>query len=226
MTQFIEIPANKISLSGRKSVYGIGINDADYMVQIMIDGKAVRCPYYVTWSSMIERCYSKKCQEKHPTYKGCSVASEWLTFSNFKAWMVRQDWKGNELDKDILIAGNKIYSSESCMFVSSQINSLLNDSRGKRGDFPQGVYFEKQCGKYRSRCNVNGKLVSIGMFSEIEAAEIAYLKFKASHISTVAKSEGGKLYAALLRHAKLMTDKAIKIQLLLSPTDQSTLFET
>lgn len=42
------------------------------------------------------------------------------------------------LDKDILVAGNKIYSPETCLFVPNRINSLL--IRGvKTGPLPLGV---------------------------------------------------------------------------------------
>jgi len=40
--------------------------------------------------------------------------------------MERQDWEGKHLDKDILIPGNKIYSPDRCIFVSSLINLLID----------------------------------------------------------------------------------------------------
>ena len=75
-----------------KLVSGVGINDADYEVQkyTVVSGKRKRiwiCPYYITWTHMLQRCYSEKSQLKHPTYKGCTVCDEWLIFSNFKTWM-------------------------------------------------------------------------------------------------------------------------------------------
>ena len=77
-----------------KLVYGVGINDADYVVQKKetvgyVNGvrkqKIVwECPYYRVWKGMLKRCYSPELQERQPTYKGCSVSKEWLTFSNFR----------------------------------------------------------------------------------------------------------------------------------------------
>ena len=82
-----------------KKVYGVGINDADYTIKPTIENNRSKCMYYEKWIKMLQRCYSKSYQEKHPSYKGCSVCEEWLTFSNFKAWMETQDWKGKSLDK-------------------------------------------------------------------------------------------------------------------------------
>ena len=78
---------------------------------------------------MLERCYSQKTQEKHTTYKECSVSEEWYNFQNFAEWMDKnynyetmQKW---HLDKDILFKGNKIYSPERCAFVPQEINVLF-----------------------------------------------------------------------------------------------------
>lgn len=76
----------KKKLNTPRLVHGIGINDADYVVQVKetigyVDGKRKRklvwiCPYYQAWKHMLERCYSAKFQKKRPTYSGCSVLEE------------------------------------------------------------------------------------------------------------------------------------------------------
>ena len=60
----------------RRSVFTVGINDADYMVNPRIEGKAVLCPFYKTWSGMLRRCYYEDSQKRNPTYQGCSVVKE------------------------------------------------------------------------------------------------------------------------------------------------------
>jgi hypothetical protein len=161
-------------------VHGIGINDADYAVQPKINGAVVRCKFYVTWSDMLKRSYCKKYQETKPTYAGCSVCSEWLTFSNFKAWMMQQDWKGNQLDKDLLHAGNKIYSPETCSFVDVLINAFLTDSASARGDYLIGCSFDKRSGKFRSYCrNVFTKTQEhLGYFASEQEAHEAWRQRK------------------------------------------------
>lgn len=128
-----------------KLVRGVGINDADYNV--------VGCPFYKRWSSMLERCYSIKLQERYPTYKDVSVCNEWLTFSNFKSWMEQQDWEGKHLDKDLLVEGNKVYSPEDCVFINNMVNTFVTDCAASRGELPIGVSWHKQTNKYRAQCN-------------------------------------------------------------------------
>lgn len=122
--QFIEITASELSLSQRKPVFGVGTNDADYLTNPTINGKQTKCSIYRTWQSMLMRCYSDKFQAKHPTYTGCSVCDEWLTFSSFRRWMIAQNWQGKQLDKDIRVNGNKVYSPETCCFVTHADNMI------------------------------------------------------------------------------------------------------
>tara|TARA_R110000744_G_scaffold246942_1_gene363421 strand:- start:2656 stop:3315 length:660 start_codon:yes stop_codon:yes gene_type:complete len=212
MQEFIEIPANPSSLARRKPLFGVAINDAWYVTQPTVIGKRFICPYYCTWKDMIKRSYYQSFIKKNPTYKGCSVVKEWLLFSNFRKWMEAHDWEGRELDKDILISGNKEYGPESCIFVSHKNNSLLNRHEAVRGEYPQGVSLRKDNGKYKSGCSVNGKQTHLGCFDTIKAAEYVYLVFKADLIRKTAHEEEAannpKLQSALLRHAELFAKKA------------------
>ena len=211
MNTFIELPATKQSITSRTSTYGHGINDADYMVNQKVNGKKLMCPFYRAWKDMLTRCYSKKFQERYPTYLGCSVFKEWLTFSSFKSWMIKQDWEGKQLDKDLMVLGNKEYGPESCLFVSGAINALITDNSASRGCFPKGVCFHKKVGKYISQCAVNGKQKYLGYFTSIPEAEKAYLIFKSELIKRVAVDEEAnnnpRLKSALLRHAELLKSK-------------------
>lgn len=137
-----------------KLVYGVGINDADYVTRKTINGKVVlSCKFFEVWRGVIRRCYSEESLRNHPTYAGCSVCDEWLTFSNFKAWMETQDWKGKEIDKDIINKGNKIYSPEFCVFVDSMTNSFIIDCGSVRGEWPIGVTFHKRNNEFRAQCS-------------------------------------------------------------------------
>lgn len=105
----------------------VGINDADYPVTKRSDIDDWKCPYYHKWHNMLTRCYCKAYQKKNPTYQDCTVCEEWLTFSNFRRWMEQQDWKGNHLDKDLLVTGNKIYSPQTCTFLHPTVNYFIRD---------------------------------------------------------------------------------------------------
>ena len=166
-----------------KLVYGVGVNDADYIINPTVDGKPKMCTFYRKWHSMLTRCYSEKYQERCPTYKGCSVAEEWLTFSKFRLWMVKQDWKGNDLDKDLLLEGNKKYGPKTCVFICRALNLLLTDRGNARGSLPLGTV--KHGKKYRAQVGKggkDGKTIYLGLFTTPEEAHAAWKKAKAKII--------------------------------------------
>lgn len=177
-------------------IFGFGVNDADYVVT---ENGAVTCPYYNKWRHMIERCYSIKYQNRNPSYKGCSVCSEWRRFSIFREWMEREDWKGKDLDKDLLIKGNREYSPKACIFVSPEINKLLNSNKSNRGQYPLGVCLDKR-GSIMAQCKKNGKMVYLGVHGTAREAHEAYKKFKYKIIHEIAFDQKDPLKTALLNH--------------------------
>ena len=165
-----------MTTSKAKLNFGVGINDADYVTNPSINGKRVACPFYKVWQNMLMRCYSLAYQKKRPTYIECSVCDEWLTFSNFKTWMKTKSWKDKQLDKDILIEGNKVYSPSSCIFVSKQLNSFMNDHGAKRGACLIGCYWNKRDKKYQSQCRnpFSNKIENLGLFTNEQTAHEAW----------------------------------------------------
>ena len=165
---------------GIKLVYGVGVSDAGYVLQNIIDGKHFMCPFYSAWSGMLRRCYSPETHQKRPTYIGCSACDEWKLFSCFKAWMQKQDWEGKHLDKDILFEGNKIYSPDTCAFVDSATNSFFTDSAASRDGRPVGTQFHKLTGKFQAQCNnsITKKREHLGLFSCANQAHEAWRKRK------------------------------------------------
>ena len=97
---------------------------------------------YKTWCGMLERCYCTKFLEKHPSYKGCSVDARWHSFEIFAEWYDENYIKGFELDKDIKVKGNKVYSPEACMFVSHKDNTVFSSAKIYRMVSPSGELFE------------------------------------------------------------------------------------
>lgn len=173
-----------------KLVCGVGINDADYAVKKWetaeyVNGKRKRklvwiCPFYRVWGSMVKRCYSTTYQNKRPTYKGCTVSEEWLTFSNFRAWMVTHDWEDKQLDKDLLCEGNKVYNPETCVFVSGMVNTFTVDCGTARGEWLIGVCWDKGTSKFMSQCRnpFTKKNEHLGRFTCEKEAHQAWIKRK------------------------------------------------
>lgn len=198
MNEFIEIPASEKSLSNRRLVFGKGSNDATYMTQTTFNGRSSICPYYSRWRDLLKRCYSDKFQNKNTSYIGCSVASEWIKFSNFKSWMEKQDWEGKELDKDLLVQGNKVYGPSTCIFVPREINLIVKNSVKKNSELPVGVSYHAKSKNYRAYTSFNGRYKGLGEFSSVELASKAYKVEKYRIIKAIAAEQLEPLRSALL----------------------------
>lgn len=133
------------------------------------------------WIGMLERCYSDKYQLKKPTYIDCSVDERWHNFQVFAEWFENNYTQGFELDKDILVKGNKVYSPETCCFVPREVNSLFTKRNSKRGDYPIGV--RREGNRYVARLGGN---IYLGIFDTIEEAFNAYKTAKELYIKEVA----------------------------------------
>lgn len=198
-----------------KLVSGAGINDSHYATHVTIDGARVICPFYQVWSGMIKRCYSAKFQSKHPTYAGCMVSPEWMSFMAFRAWMEKQPWQGMEIDKDLLKPGNKVYGPETCVFVSSMVNLFATDSKAARGKWPIGVSWNKREKKFEAYCSnpITGKREHFGYFTCPDAAHGAWRKRKhelALQLSEL--QEDRRLMAALA--TRYLPEECVSIGLL------------
>ncbi len=188
-----------------KMLFGVGINDASYVTKHFktIEGKKKLvwyCLIHSTWYSMLSRCYSEQAKTKYKSYENCSVCNEWLTFSNFKAWMDTQDWQGKQLDKDLLHRGNKIYSPESCLFVEPIVNYFIIEQSNRRGNYPIGVSWHKGIGKFVSSCSnpFSGKKEHLGTFSCQKLAHSAWLKRKRELAIQLAGTQSDKRVAESL----------------------------
>ena len=166
----------------KRLIYGVGVNDADYPISKYekVNGKLKQvwvCPFYQSWLNMFKRVHNKKI---HHTYDTASIRQEWCLFSTYKAWMQTQPWEGNELDKDILVVGNKEYGPDTCAFVPQYLNKFLTDSGASRGEYPQGVYFHKASGKFLAQCHdkKEGQQVYLGLFGSVEDAHLEWKRYK------------------------------------------------
>lgn len=184
-------------------VYGAGVNDLLY---------TRGTPSYKAWLSMLERCYSSKFQTKKNTYVGCSVCDEWLTFSNFKRWFdsIENGYKdGYQLDKDIIVKGNKVYSPSTCCIVPPAINALFTNRRQHRGNTYIGVR-ENSNGRFVARACVGKR--HIGVYDTPQEAFYAYKFAKEQYIKELAEKyfQEGKItervYNALMRYEVEITD--------------------
>lgn len=94
---------------------------------------------YSRWISMMQRCYSDLVHKKHPTYIGCTVCDEWHNYQVFAEWFHENKVSGMQLDKDIKVDGNKVYSPSTCLFVSSADNTQKASAKNYSFISPDGV---------------------------------------------------------------------------------------
>jgi len=170
---------------------------------------------YSHWASMMQRCYSKDYHEKFPTYKECLVCEEWYNYQTFAKWYDENYYTINDermcLDKDILVKGNKIYSPNTCVFVSNDINMLFIKNNKLRGDLPIGVNFDISKNKYIAQCNVKNKLRKLGIFyNPTDAFYKGYKIAKEKYIKQIADEYKDKipivLYEAMYNYIVEITD--------------------
>ena len=198
----------------KPSAYSVGIIGNEKVRDE--NGKIIKS--YSVWYNMLRRCNSDECQKKHPTYKCCTVCEEWLNYSNFKKWFndnyYEIDGERMDLDKDILVKGNKIYSPDTCVFVPQNINKLFIKRNKARGKYPIGVYLNKDLNKFIAQCNTfyNGKKQKkyLGLYNTIEEAFNAYKQFKEADIKQIADEYKdkipNKLYEAMYNYRVKITD--------------------
>ena len=192
------------------SVYGVGIVGNKYPT--MING--VRTKEYGLWVRMLERCYSDSFKKKNPTYIDCEVSDKFKNYEYFYEWCHNQVGFGNNgwhLDKDLLAKGNKVYSESTCVFLPSEINTILVKCTASRGEHLIGVCWSKTHKAFKAQVSKNkGRSEHLGFFNtEIEAFK-AYKTAKESFVKEQANKWKGKIdpraYNALMNYKVEITD--------------------
>jgi hypothetical protein len=168
---------------------------------------------YSSWKSMLARCCDIKSQmnPKNISYIDCSIIEEWHNFQNFAKWYEEnwKPWMDNtwQLDKDILVKGNKVYSPETCCFVPKEINAIFS-SLLKNRSCVVGVVREGKKFKSEIRCNNIRKY--LGTFNTPEEAFQVYKTAKEKYIKEVADKWKDqitdKVYQAMYNYKIEITD--------------------
>lgn len=193
------------------NIYGVGFYGVG-KEPTSINGKTN--PLLSMWSLMLKRCYANTGELEDRSYFDCSVVGEWHNFQNFASWAHMQvgfNLETRNLDKDILVKGNREYGPDTCCFVPSRINMLFVRATTVRGKLPVGLYFNKEKQKYQSQCNdENCKSTYLGRFETITEAFITYKIYKESVIKKVAEQYkeiiDPRVYTALLKYEVELDD--------------------
>jgi hypothetical protein len=212
-TELDRVKEGKLKDRRKPSVHSVGI-----VGEQPISTNQKHHKEYQIWEGMLDRCYNKITQNKQPSYSDCSVSEYFLYYPNFKDWCNKQigfksvDDKGKsfQLDKDILVKGNRVYSTDTCCFVPSEINSLMVGCKRKKGSSMVGTAYDKKLRKFRSSIVKCGVKYHLGCYAtEIEAFN-AYREAKESYLKEVANKWKNKIdptvYNALISYEIETTD--------------------
>jgi hypothetical protein len=185
-------------------VYGIGFNTGGkHKTRI---NKIIQKPYQV-WYSIFRRCFDPKYQTE--AYAKTSVEPIWHSFQNFAEWFNENYIDGWELDKDILVKGNKVYGPDTCCFVPKEVNNLMITSPSKRGIYPIGVSYCNTYKQFVSSCQT-----TLGQqkkyFPNSELAFEYYKLLRENYIIEIAEKWKSKLpaivYNSLINYKVEITD--------------------
>jgi hypothetical protein len=191
------------------SVYGVGyLGEGKH--NATISQKPTR--QYVVWSMMLQRCYMSWINPNNVSYNGCSVCNEWHNFQKFADWYDENYYTVSReemnLDKDILVKGNKVYSPETCIFAPKNINILFIKSSAARGNLPIGVTLSRNSYMMQYH-DENGKLINAAFKNSSEAFQ-AYKNGKERTIQKVAEKYKcdipRKLYSAMMNYRVDLND--------------------
>ena len=116
-------------------------------------GEYTKVPYWKQakqlWSNVMKRCYNPK--DSMGYYGKAFVDERWLCFANFledlpalenfDKWLAGKD-NGNpyNFDKDLKVPGNKVYSKDTCMFVTEYENKSAGAVNARALDKINGRY--------------------------------------------------------------------------------------
>lgn len=162
---------------------------------------------YSKWTNMMQRCYDEETHKRKPYYAPCTVEAEWHNFSNYREWH-KENAMGDkkvDLDKDVLIRGNTVYSSDTCTLIPHFTNTIFEE-RGIATNIVQN----NDTGKYDVFMSVLGKRKDIGSFDTEEKGKQAFFDYKKDYIKKYAKKCKGrvpdKTYQAMMNWEIEITD--------------------
>ncbi len=114
--------------------------------------------------------------------------------------MCKDIYDNVQLDKDLLLEGNKVYSAETCVFVTQKVNSFTIDRGASRGEWLLGVDWNKRAGKFSSKCSnpFTKKQEHLGYFTCEEEAHQSWLKRKLEFANLLAAEQTDERVAKVL----------------------------
>lgn len=208
------ITTGRVKDKFKATLYGVGMIGDKYLTKV--GRKHTR--EYTVWSKMLERCYHENSILENPSYVDCSVSDNFKDFTYFHEWCNEQIGfntyddknKSFEIDKDLLVKGNKLYSENTCIFLPKDVNVALTKSDRTRGDNVIGVNFHKASNKFQARFRKGNKSIYLGIYNTETEAFNAYKQAKESYLKHLAEKWKTQIdpraYEALMNYEVEITD--------------------
>lgn len=162
---------------------------------------------YSKWANMMQRCYDDGTHKLKPYYAPCTVDIEWHNYNNFRKWY-KENAMGDkklDLDKDLLVQGNTVYSAETCTLIPHFTNTVF-ENRG----LDTSIVLKNSTGKYDVFMSILGKRVEVGTFDTEEEAKHGFIDYKQNYIREFAEKSKGKVpektYKAMMNWKVEITD--------------------
>ena len=165
-------------------------------------------------ADMTKRCTEGSPEQtRHKHYVGCCMSDDFKDRNLFGDWAVEQIGYGRigwQLDKDILVKDNKLYSKTTCVFVPNALNKFLTKRQSCRGQYPLGVRKRSYKSTYEVSLTLRSKSVYAGSYNTVEEAFSAYKSAKETESKFLANfykaDVDPRVYQALMNYEVLITD--------------------
>lgn len=151
--------------------------------------------------SMLARCKEGGIYQRNaPTYIGCKMSENFKDFKKFEIWHRSQIGYGcddYDIDKDLLIEGNKLYSEDTCVLIPAALNAFLTFRQTTKNSLPIGVC-EQRIGKFKAAIKIDGCVKYLGVFNTAVDAGNAYV---------IAKELEAKRWIFRLENQEFLVDR-------------------
>jgi hypothetical protein len=135
------------------------------------------------------------------------ISEDFLTFSNFKKFMDKNDWQNKTLTRELHSIDNTYYSTDTCHFVCDDVLALV-----KRKSFASdyvGLFYDARQDKFRATIFFRGKRIYCGTYKKADDARKAYFLKKSELLTLVAEKEKNQRNKkALFNMAEVYFDKS------------------
>jgi hypothetical protein len=126
---------------------------------------------YQQYKGIVARCDNRN-RSRYPTYDKCK--NLFKSKYEYAEWAMEQigfTYVDSEIDKDILVPGNRMYSRDTCVMVPEVINLLFRQLPAS--ELLTGVR-KTRCGTYESGTMENYTFIRLGIYDTEYEAHMAY----------------------------------------------------